>query len=243
VPCFNEAARLDSASFKLLADMPNLHLLLVDDGSTDGTGDRLLTLQQDSPLAISVQPLANNLGKAEAVRRGMLQAMASGADIVGYLDADFATPASEMLTLVAKIESDDNIAALLGSRWLHLGADIKRSAFRHYAGRVFATLAANMLALPVYDTQCGAKLFRVSRLLKAALEMPFASNWAFDVELIGRLRYGFGAHKGLPLAAFYEQPLATWSDVDGSKLRPLQIVRTLFEMLIIRRRIQRLKNS
>jgi dolichyl-phosphate beta-glucosyltransferase len=223
--------------------MPNLHLLLVDDGSTDRTADRLLALQQDSPQAISLLPLVNNSGKAEAVRRGMLQAMASGADIVGYLDADFATPAAGMLDLVNIMNSQLQIDVLLGSRWLHLGSDIKRSAFRHYTGRVFATLASNILALPVYDTQCGAKLFRVSALLESALNAPFASNWAFDVELIGRLRYGFGAHKGLPLAAFYEQPLAKWHDVGGSKLRSLQIVKTLFEMLIIRRRIQRLKKS
>ena len=68
-----------------------------------------------------------------------------------------------------------------------MGTDIRRSAVRHYTGRLFATAGSLVLGVPVYDTQCGAKAFRVTDALRAALAEPFVSRWAFDVEVLGRL--------------------------------------------------------
>ena len=94
-----------------------------------------------------------------------------------------------------------------------LGHRIERSWARHYLGRLFATASSQVLGLPVYDTQCGAKVFRDGPALRAALATPFTSRWAFDVELLGRL--GTGADR-----RFLEVPLERWHDVGGSKLRP-----------------------
>jgi len=96
-----------------------------------------------------------------------------------------------------------------------LGHRIDRSAWRHYLGRLFATASSLVLRLSVYDTQCGAKVFRVTPALRTALAEPFTSRWAFDVELLQRL---LGA--GVRPAQFEEVPLRAWRDVGGSKLGP-----------------------
>jgi len=95
-----------------------------------------------------------------------------GARLVGFLDADLATPAEEMLRLVSTLRSSRAQAAF-AARVALLGTTIERHATRHYLGRVFATAASLILDLRVYDTQCGAKAFHATPLLAAALEEPF----------------------------------------------------------------------
>ena len=99
-----------------------------------------------------------------------------------------------------------------------LGADIERPTVRHYGGRVFGTAASLALRMTVYDTQCGAKVFRVSDTLRAALATPFQSRWAFDVELLDRLRWSSDGSTALHPDQFLEVPLQSWRHVEGSKL-------------------------
>ncbi|HEX4382668.1 MAG TPA: glycosyltransferase [Myxococcales bacterium] len=228
VPCFNEERRLAGDGFQPLLDA-GASVLFVDDGSTDQTL-RVLRELCVKP-GMSMLALGKNQGKAEAVRRGLLAALESGADIVGYLDADLATPASEMVRLTRHIGEHQ---AALGSRVALLGRHIERKASRHYLGRVFATLASIILDLRVYDTQCGAKAFAASPLLASVLAEPFSARWAFDVELIGRLIAGAPGLPGLRPEAFVEMPLRSWVDVAGSKLRPLHFPLLGLELLRIR---------
>src|SRR5690606_16355107 len=139
VPCFNEERRLDPARLDRLAEAAGARVLLVDDGSTDGTRALLQRLATSAPDRFGVLGLDANRGKGEAVRRGLLAALDQGAGVVGYCDADFATPPEEVARLVAALRDDPTVDAVLGSRVALLGADIRRSAARHYSGRLFAT--------------------------------------------------------------------------------------------------------
>jgi dolichyl-phosphate beta-glucosyltransferase len=89
---------------------------------------------------------------------------------------------------------------------------------------VFATFASLTLRLPVYDTQCGAKLFRRTDALRRALDRPFRSRWIFDVELIDRLLQGGPGVAPLSPRDLEELPLRSWRDVSGSKFRWWQMV-------------------
>jgi dolichyl-phosphate beta-glucosyltransferase len=81
-------------------------------------------------------------------------------------------------------------------------------------------VASAVLRLSVYDTQCGAKLFRATPALEAAVAEPFLSRWIFDVELLGRLMTGAAGAPALTEEQVVEEPLLSWRDVPGSKLRP-----------------------
>ncbi len=236
VPCYNEAARLDTERFAAFAAVQDqAALLFVDDGSVDETARVLDALAARVPGRISVLRLKPNGGKANAVRAGALQAVGEGAVRVGYWDADLSTPLGEVPRFEAVLDARPAVLGVLGSRVRMLGTRIERSSARHYAGRVFATLASVVLRLAVYDTQCGAKLFRVSPAFRAALAAPFRSRWAFDVELLARMDLASRAGGGPPVGELLvELPLQEWLHVGGSKLRPTAMVQATLELLAMR---------
>ncbi|MBK5305299.1 MAG: glycosyltransferase [Frankiaceae bacterium] len=221
VPCFNEAARLPAGELAALAANPDVGLVLVDDGSTDGTLDLLNRLAKEVP-AVAVVHLATNQGKAEAVRRGLLRALEGRPEVVGFVDADFATPAFEVLRLAAGIRQPGAPDVVIGSRVLLSGRTVVRRPVRHILGRIVATYLSLTYALQIYDTQCGAKLFRADERLRHALDAPFATRWLFDVELLMRVRDTPG-----PPAAVREEPLEEWRDIPGSRLAAREVGQVL----------------
>ena len=237
IPCFNEASRLDPKALQDAAqDDPRLGFVMVDDGSKDETLVVLRELASAAPERFDVLALEHNVGKAEAVRQGILAAAARKPSYVGYWDADLATPCAEIATMRGRLEEDDRRWAVMGSRIRRLGSQIERRPARHYAGRVFSTFAALVLSLRVYDTQCGAKIFRANPAVLRSFEAPFDSRWIFDIELIARLIQQMRAQDLRPEDALYEEPLSRWTDVAGSKLSSRDAVRALAELLSIARR-------
>jgi glycosyltransferase involved in cell wall biosynthesis len=234
VPCYDEEERLDVAALLELAAAVPARIIAVDDGSTDATGALLAAAARAHPEKLAVVTMPANGGKGEAVRAGMRAGLERGASIVGYYDADLATPPAEMARLVAELRADPDRAVVLGSRVGLLGHRIDRSLWRHYLGRVFATVSSAVLGLAVYDTQCGAKVFRDGPALRVALAEPFGSRWAFDVELLGRL-LAAGADAG----SFVEVPLREWRDVAGSKLGPSAALAAALDLATVARTLRR----
>jgi len=217
VPCYNESRRLDAAQVEaFVLQHPDVRFLFVDDGSTDGTFEILEVLASRHPDAIALKKLAVNLGKAEAVRQGVLAGLCEDPEFLGYWDADLATPLEAIADFRATLVANPRLIGVLGSRIRRLGANVERRALRHYSGRIFASLASIVLGLGVYDTQCGAKLFRTDSAFASAFREPFSSRWIFDVEILARLKRELGARE---LAErLFEFPLSRWEDVGGSKV-------------------------
>ena len=227
IPCYNEEKRLNvPAVSAFLSEQPKLMLVFVDDGSRDGIGVMLEELVKRFPWQIRVVTLERNGGKAEAVRAGMAAAVESEAPLVGYWDADFSTPLRLIPVMAELFEGKPRLEIVCGCRLQRLGADIRRSVFRHLVGRCFATLASLFLRLPVYDTQCGAKLLRV-RTAKILFREPLVTRWIFDVELFSRFIQYFGRRAAL--RRIYEYPLPEWRDVSGSTLTVWCAPRILLE--------------
>ncbi|HEY1984412.1 MAG TPA: glycosyltransferase [Terracidiphilus sp.] len=235
VPCYNEELRLPVSSYRaFLMQRPSVKLLFVNDGSTDATQIVLERMRAEFPLAVEVLSLERNRGKAEAVRRGLKQASSmNGVAFTGFWDADLATPLDELTRLIQLLSQRSAVDMILGSRVRLLGRSIERRPLRHYFGRVFATLASLTLELPVYDTQCGAKIFRITPTLLQIFDTPFQSPWTFDVEILARYRQIRGAEAR---SGIYEEPLRVWRDVDGSKVTSWDALKALADLIQIRRR-------
>jgi glycosyltransferase involved in cell wall biosynthesis len=222
IPCYNEAARLPAARYKdfLLAE-PEVAFVFVDDGSRDDTLALLRSLERVDPERVRLLALPENLGKAEAVRRGVLRALEAEVDYVGFWDADLATPLAAISDFVRLLDARPELEMAIGARVVMLGRRIERRALRHYVGRVAATAIALVLGLRVYDTQCGAKLFRANATARELFAAPFVARWAFDVEILARLVRSRRGREFPPAEAVVcEVPLSEWSDVAGSKIRP-----------------------
>ncbi len=221
VPCYNEADRLDQAEFRAFAqDNPGVQFLFVNDGSTDDTAAVLQTLSESCPETFLVHELPQNGGKAEAVRAGILRAIELHPAYVGFWDADLSTPLDEIERMLAVFRNRPEIEMVFGARVNLLGRQVRRKLYRHYLGRVFASAVARSLGLGIYDTQCGAKLFRTNDSLPELFQDPFLSKWIFDVEIIARsINLRRTANLSPATEIIYEQPLMSWSDVAGSKLR------------------------
>ena len=231
VPCYNEARRLDVRRFLDFADAdPLTDFVFVNDGSSDCTLEILEGMHHARPQRFSFVHLKNNRGKAEAVRRGMLLALELPADCVGFWDADLATPLEEIGVFRRVLQTRQDIELVVGTRLALLGRRIERHPLRHRLGRLFARAAATVLGLAIYDTQCGAKLFRATPMLASALGDPLVSRWIVDVELLARLK--MLRPEGLPPLGqvIYECPLESWREVAGSKLRPADFFRSLEEL-------------
>jgi glycosyltransferase involved in cell wall biosynthesis len=221
VPCYNEADRIKQGEFlDYCRQNPHVVFLFVNDGSTDGTGNILDRLAQTNPRQIITINLQSNNGKGEAVRLGILEAIPGDFDFVGYWDADLATPLDHIKTFIDLLKESPRRDIVMGARIQMLGRSICRKTARHYIGRLFATAVSVMLGLPVYDTQCGAKIFRNSPFLLELFREQFLTKWIFDVEILAR--YLTTSNSGLQkimTEKIIEYPLQSWTDVPGSKIK------------------------
>lgn len=235
VPCYNEAERLKVATFRrFVADCDDLSFLFVNDGSRDDTLEILNELSRKDPRHFDVLNLSVNSGKGEAVRQGMRAALSTDAAFVGYWDADLATPLEAIPLFRDVFARCPEIGIVVGTRIPLLGRAIHRQTQRKWLGRLFANVASLALGTRIYDTQCGAKLFRATPEIASVLNEPFASKWVFDVEIFARLIHAQRGTASPPIPRqMYELPLDHWEDVAGSRVKPFDFVQAALDLATI----------
>ena len=230
IPCYNEASRIRLDVFRdFLREQDYIDFCFVNDGSRDNTSEVLRYAVERCPERFLLVDNPDNRGKAEAVRSGMLHVASLGRyDPIGFLDADLATPLEDIHLLVEVMRRQPSVMMTMGARLKRLGANVQRKAYRHYMGRVFATVVSLLFRMPVYDSQCGAKLFRVS-LVPEVFRAPFSSRWLFDVEILLRVRRLYPDYERLVC----EVPLRTWIEQGDSRIRFSHLLKMPYELFQI----------
>jgi dolichyl-phosphate beta-glucosyltransferase len=251
LPAFNEEDRLGPALDELFGylrrrgpgrgglpapgELPEtIRVLVVDDGSTDGTAD-LVRTRSEATSEAGERPTLELLtvphgGKGAAVRAGML---AADSDLIVFTDADMATPPDQLPLLTRALESHD---VALGSRIQPNGKDMRASQprYRRILGRIFHLVASAWVVGPVEDTQCGFKGFTRDAAQDVFAQQKVTSI-VFDVELIFLAR-----RRGYRMAIVPVE----WSDRRGSRMRArvglaLRVLWDLFRIPMIHRGLRR----
>lgn len=224
IPCYNEETRMPLQEYRRFLFNNPINILFVNDGSMDQTMFVLEGLKKEFPSQVNILSLPKNVGKAEAVRRGILATEDLELnDIIGFMDADLSTPLEEINYFLGEF-GNSKIQFVFGSRISRIGAKIIRFHHRHYFGRMIATLVSTYLHIPIYDSQCGAKFFHVGFARKLFMD-PFVSRWLFDVEIFRRIALLDINVKDCSL----ELPLHTWIEKGGSKIGFKDYLRLPFE--------------
>jgi len=233
IPFYNEFNRFPLEEFKtFLQKEQGTCFCLVNDGSTDETGKMLKLLQETAPERILVKTLTENAGKAGAVYAGMNAALQYfQSEYFGFFDADLATPLEESCELLLHLQEKTPLELAMGSRVAILGYRIERKLYRHLIGRIIATFISNILHLMIYDTQCGAKLFRRPMAVRV-FETPFITRWLFDVEILARIIGLVGRERIEEVVV--EVPVRSWVDKGDSKISWTYGFRVFYDLMKIR---------
>lgn len=188
LPMYNEAERIDATLAALARsslNRPDVRLLFVDDGSTDGSAETVLDVSKQygfsRPVDVSID--RQNRGKGSAVRRGILEGTGRGAPLVAFLDADLSLDPS-LLDQAVQLLTDSQSDVVAGNRIVDRSHQPK---LRRAVSLVFRRLARAIAPTGVNDTQCACKLFTADAAER--IFGPLATpGFAFDVEVLLRAR-------------------------------------------------------
>ena len=214
IPAYNESTRLPETlreTVRFLSGMPwRSRILVVDNGSVDGTAGAAAEIAAELRGAdrVAVDVIGcSRPGKGAAVRRGIL---AGRAPLVGFFDADLATPLDTLPVAIAALRG--GAAAAIASRHVPGARFVETQPLtRRLGGHVFRTLSGALVS-GVADTQCGFKFFQ-RPAVTAALVRTRTTGFAFDVELLHRIQRDGGEVVELPVA---------WTDRAGSTFHPVR---------------------
>jgi len=232
---------------QMLATLPEVKWLFVDDGSTDSTKDMLSNFCAEH--GGSVLALNQNQGKGNAIRLGFKELVNADQAVsyLGYLDSDgaFSIPDVQRLILLSMQKDEVGVNfpwdVFISSRVAMAGRQIDRKIARHYLGRVFATYLTHGWKGAPYDSQSGFKIFRVNQSFNDSLEDAFKTRWFVDLELISRLELRTSYSLRI-----WEEPLNFWKDVDGSKILMKHVLSIIKEARFARKQVKnflRIKRS
>jgi glycosyltransferase involved in cell wall biosynthesis len=184
VPTYNEIDNIDRVLREVRAAAPAARVLVVDDGSPDGTADRAEMLGAELGNIDVLRRVEKN-GLGHAYRAGLRRAIDDGAEICVQMDADMSHDPAVLPALIGNIEHGADLA--IGSRYVPGGRTVDWPRRRRWLSRWGNRYAAGVLGLAINDATAGYRAYRSSMLLDMDFENVQAEGYGFQVEMTYRL--------------------------------------------------------
>lgn len=191
VPTYNEVENLEVAVDAIRSAAPELHILVVDDASPDGTGELADRLAASDP-RITVLHHSPRAGLGGAYLAGFGAALAAGFDILIEMDADGSHPADALPALIARLGHDDPAAPdhadmVVGSRWVPGGGFVDWPAPRRLLSRAGNAYARLALGVAVKDATAGFRSYRAEVLRSLDLDGVESRGYCFQIDMTRRV--------------------------------------------------------
>jgi glycosyltransferase involved in cell wall biosynthesis len=238
VPVYNESKRWNVDFWNELINCTSAKFIFVNDGSTDNSLELIFHLQA-SERVLCVN-LPTNVGKAQAIAKGLSAASTHNSIYLGYLDADSAFNVQDIIRIIElsteKIENE-GFDSIWSSRILLGGRTIERKLWRQWFSRLIATILGFAFPGLPYDTQSGFKLWKREQILTTHFDYQFNTKWYLDLELFVKIS---NEHKNFRI---WEEPVLYWKDVGGSKIAGKQLLIILRDTFVIFIMLSRLRKT
>jgi dolichol-phosphate mannosyltransferase len=185
VPTYNEAENIDDIAGRILETVPTAHLLVVDDGSPDGTGDLVEALAATDE-RVHLLRRSGKLGLGTAYVAGFRWGIEHGFDLLTEMDADGSHPADRLpalISAVADADPSEDVVLAIGSRWMRGGSVVDWPKRREFLSRGANTYARVMLGLDVHDITAGFRVYRADAIARMDLGSIDSKGYCFQIDM------------------------------------------------------------
>src|SRR6478609_7234336 len=197
VPTLDEVENLDPLVRRIRAAVPDIHILIVDDGSADGTADKAEALAAELG-GIEVLRRPRKMGLGSAYRAGHAVGVARGFDVMIQIDADLSHNPTDLPRLLAAVDRGADLA--LGSRYTPGGSVPNWPRHRLALSVAGNRYAAFCLGIDVHDTTAGYRAYRASILDAIDFDTTHSTGYGFQIEMTNRVLHAGGRLEEIPIA-------------------------------------------
>jgi dolichol-phosphate mannosyltransferase len=183
VPTFNELANAPILIERIFKHIPNSHILIIDDGSPDKTGEKIKELQSKYPATLFLLERARKSGLGSAYRTGFAWGLERGYEELIEMDADLSHRVRDLKKMIDAKELKPNTDLVIGSRWMPGGRTENWSKSRELLSRAANLYVRAMLGMGVKDSTAGFRIYSSSILKKLNLDAIKSEGYSFQIEM------------------------------------------------------------
>ena len=183
VPTYNELANAPILIERIFKHITNSHILIIDDGSPDKTGEKIKEIQSKYPSTLFLLERASKSGLGSAYRTGFAWGLERGYEELIEMDADLSHRVRDLKKMIEAKEQQPNTDLVIGSRWVSGGKTENWSKSRELLSRAANLYVRAMLGMGVKDSTAGFRIYSSSILERLNLEAIKSEGYSFQIEM------------------------------------------------------------
>ena len=183
IPTYNELANAPILIERIFKHIPDAHILIIDDGSPDKTGEKIKELQSKYPSSLFLLERARKSGLGSAYRTGFAWGLERGYEELIEMDADLSHRVRDLKKMIDAKELQPNTDLVIGSRWIPGGKTENWSRGRELLSRAANLYVRAMVGLRVKDSTAGFRIYSASMLKRLNMESIKSEGYSFQIEM------------------------------------------------------------